>query len=149
MPVAAVTPVLTSGLVPLFQEETAPDSTRGAAEVWAQAYATYLVAGGIPGAQSRRNSLADSLETAFDPTLGGGGPLLFMTALRNFWLGMAVPAQAGVCTAFIPTSTNLNSPQPPDATPEQSAKGVALLISSFTLGAVKLTVPPGVIVPLL
>jgi len=37
----------------------------------------------------------------------------------------------------------------PDATPEQSANGIALLISRLTLGAVKLTVPPGVIAPLL
>lgn len=149
MPVAVATPVLATGLVPLFRAETAPSSTRAAADAWAKAYADYLVAGGIPGATAKQPSLANSLERAFNPQLGGGGPLLFMTALQLFWLGMPVPAQVGVCTAFIPTTTNLNSPQPPDATPEQSANGLALLISRLTLGAVKLTVPPGVIAPLL
>jgi len=149
MPVAVVTPVLATGFVPLFRAETAPSSTRAAADGWARAYTDYLVAGGIPAATAKRASLASALERAFNPQLGGGGPLLFMTALQLFWLGMPVPAQVGVCTAFIPTTTNLNSPQPPDATPEQSANGIALLISRLTLGAVKLTVPPGVIAPLL
>lgn len=149
MPVAVVTPVLAVGLVPLFRAETAPTTTRKAAEGWAQAYANYLVAGGIPEAQSRRSTLTGLLEHAFNPVLGGGGPSLFMNALQTFWLGMSIPAQAGVATAFIPATTNLNSPQPANATPEQQANGVALLISRLTLGAVKVTVPPGVIVPLL
>lgn len=149
MPVAVVTPILASGLTPLFRAETAPTSTRASATAWAKAYAAYLVAGGIPEAQSRRSSLASSLERAFAPELGGGGPSLFLGALQLFWLGMSIPAQAGVVTAFIPATTNLNSPQPATATPEQQANGVALLISRLTLGAVKVTVPPGVIAPLL
>jgi hypothetical protein len=149
MPVAVVTPVLTAGLVPLFRAATAPTSTRKAAVDWAKAYAGYLVAGGIPEAQSRRSSLANSLERAFAPELAGSGPVLFMSALQLYWMGMTIPAQAGVVTAFIPTTTNLNSPQPANATPEQQANGVALLISRLTLGAVKVTVPPGVIAPLL
>jgi hypothetical protein len=66
----------------------------------------------------------------------------------GYWLGMAIPAQAGVVSAFIPTSTNLNSPQPPGATAAQQAAGVAQLISRLTLGAVKVTIPGPAVVPL-
>lgn len=149
MPVVVVTPVLAAGLVRLFRAETAPTSTRQAAIDWAKAYADYLVAGGIPEAQSRSSSLATSLERAFAPELAGSGPVLFMSALQIYWLGMTVPAQAGIVTAFIPITTNLNSPQPANATPEQQANGVALLISRLTLGSVEVTVPPGVLAPLL
>ncbi|MBP9824069.1 MAG: hypothetical protein KBF21_07595 [Thermoanaerobaculia bacterium] len=149
MPVAAVTAVLTAGLTPLFRAATAPRTTRAAATAWANAYAAYLAAGGIPEALGRRRALAGLLEQAFTPELGGAGQAQFLAALQAFWLGMTVPAQAGVATAFLPVSTNLNSPQPATATPTQQATGVANLLSRLTLGAVKVTVPPGVIVPLL
>jgi hypothetical protein len=149
MPVAAATPTLAQGFLPMFRVATAPKTTAAAAQTWAQAYANYVVAGGVIEGVSRQNLLAGLLEQAFRPELAGAGPLLLLEALQIFWLGMTVPQQTGIATAFIPTSPNLNSPQAPTATPEQQAAGLAQVISRLTLGAVKVTVPPGVIVPLL
>lgn len=148
MPVAAVTSVLAAGFLPLFSAATAPDTTAKAADAWAAAYTNYIVAGGVP-ARPRKDIFASALLNAFRPELGGGGPPLFLQAFQAFWIGLPVPAQGGIVTAFVPTSTNVNSPQPDDATPANQANALALLISGLTLGAVKVTVPPGVIVPLL
>lgn len=147
MPLAAVTSVLAAGLLPMFTPETAPATTAAAAKNWARAYTQYAIAGGVP-ANAKERLFATALETAFNPELAGGGPPLFIQALSTFWLGLSVPAQSGVVTAVIPTGS-VNSPQPDDATPQQQANGLAQVIAGFTLGAVKVTVPPGVVVPIL
>jgi hypothetical protein len=149
MPVAAVTSVLAAGFRPMFAAATAPLTTAKAANDWARAYADYVVAGGIPAARIKQAAFATALVTAFDPALAGAGPALMIQALLTFWIGLPVPAQAGTVTAFIPLSLDVSSPQPDNATPEDEARGLAQVISGLTLGAVKVTVPPGVIVPLL
>lgn len=149
MPVAAVTPVLAAGFLPMFVPETAPATTELAAQAWARAYTDYIVAGGIPAAATRQGVFASALANAFRPELAGAGPPIFIQAFQVFWLGLPVPAQAGVVSAFTPATTNVTSPQADTATPADQARGLALVISGFTLGAVKVTVPPGVIVPLL
>jgi len=148
MPITPVTPVLASGLLPMFKEATAPATTKLAAQLWAQAYTNYAIAGGIP-ALPNQIKLAADLEKAFKPELAGGGPPLFIGALAMFWLGLPVPYMTGVATAFTPTSSNVNSNQPDNATPENQANGLALVISGFTLGAVKVTIPGGVVVPII
>jgi len=147
MPMAVVTPVLAQGLLPLFQVETAPSTTKGAAEVWADAYTKYAIAGGIP-ATPKQLGLAADLETAFNPELAGGGPSLFITALATFWMGLPVPYMAGTVALFSPSSSNVNSEQPDDATPVDQANGLAQVISGFTLSAVKVMIPGGIIVPI-
>lgn len=149
MPVAAVTSVLAGGLTPLFTAETAPITTQKAASDWARAYVQYATAGGVAAANTREAALAISLANAFRPELVGGGPALFLQALALFWIGMPIPAQSGVATAFTPVSVVVNNPQPEKVTPQQQARGLAQVIAGLTLGAVKVTVPPGVIVPLL
>jgi len=147
MPLANVTSVLATGLLPMFVAETAPSSTKDAAETWAQAYTDYALAGGIPATPKKR-AFASALAAAFNPELAGGGPTLFIQALSVFWQGLPVPAQAGVVTGVVPTG-GVTSQQPDDASPQQQADGLAAVISSFTLSAVKVTVPPGVVVPIL
>jgi hypothetical protein len=152
VPVAAVTSVLATGLLPMFVVETAPTTTRRSAEQWAMAYTNYAVAGGVIAAVSRRVAFANALETAFNPELSGGGPPLFMSTLSQFWIGLPVPGQLGVVALFTPSSTNVDSPQSANATPQDQANGLAAVIASITLGSVKVQVlptPPGVIVPLL
>lgn len=150
MPLAPVTPTLASGLLPMFVPETSPATTQASADAWAKAYVAYVVAGGMPGATAKQSALASSLATAFNPLLAGGGPVLFMQALSLFWIGMPVPAQAGAVSLFVPLSPNTNSPQPPDATPQQQANGLAQVIAGLTLGAVKVQpFAPGPPVPLL
>ena len=149
MPVRAVTSTLAQGFLPMFTLATAPKTTTEAAKLWADAYAKYVVAGGVLEGYARGPALAGLLAAAFRPELAGGGPVLLLSALQVFWLGMSVPAQAGIVTAFAPSSPNLNSPQGPTATPEQQAAGLAQVISQLTLGAVKVTIPPSTVVPLL
>lgn len=131
----------------MFVPETSPAETRAAAVAWAAAYTDYVVAGGIP-ARPRQSMFADALTTAFNPALAGGGPALFLSAFQVFWVGLPVPAQTGIVVAFVPVGS-VNSPQPDNATPAQQANGLATVISTLTLGAVKVQVPPGVIVPIL
>lgn len=132
----------------MFVTETAPTTTREAAERWALAYTDYALAGGVP-ASPRRLSFADALTEAFNPELAGGGPSLFIQALSVFWVGLPVPQQGGSVIFFAPTSSNVDSPQPDDATPQDQANALAQVISGFTLSAVKVQVgPPGPIVPL-
>jgi hypothetical protein len=132
----------------MFIPETSPASTSAAAKTWARAYTKYAVAGGVP-ATPKEASFARALEKAFNPELAGGGPALFVQALQTFWLGLPVPQQsAGVVTAVIPAS-GVTSSQPNNATPQQQANGLAKVISTFTLKAVKVTVPPGTVVPIL
>lgn len=147
MPLSAVTSVLAAGLLPMFVPETAPSTTANAARDWARAYTQYAVAGGVP-ATPKESVFVSALETAFNPELAGGGPPLFIQALSAFWISLPVPEQTGTVTAVIPTGS-VNSPQPYNATPQQQANGLAQVIASFTLGAVKVTVPPGVVVPIL
>ena len=147
MPLTPVTPVLAQGLLPMFIVETAPSTTRAAAQQWARAYTAYAVAGGIP-ALPNQAALALDLEKAFNPELAGKGPPLFIGALSKFWMGLPVPYMAGAVALFAPTSSNVNSEQPDDATPQDQANGLAQVISGFTLSAVKVLVPPGVLVPI-
>jgi hypothetical protein len=149
MPLGPRTSVLASGLTPLFREETAALTTPEAARAWARAYVNYVAAGGMPGARLKELAFAQALTVAFAPELAGGGPALFLLALSAFWVGIPVPEQVGNVTAFVPITTNVNSPQPDTATPEQQANGLAVMISGLTLGSVKVTVPPGTVVPLL
>ena len=149
MPVVAVTSVLAAGLLPMFVAETAPATTSAAAKTWAGAYVAYVTAGGITGGQAKEDAFATALEAAFNPALGGAGPALFMSALGTFWIGLQVPAQTGVVTAFLPPSMSIDSPQPDDATPQQQANGLAQVISGLTLGAVQVTIPGPAITPLL
>jgi len=149
MPVSIVTPVLAAGFLPMFVPETSPATTRDSARAWASAYVSYVVAGGIPAASAKQDAFAAALETAFNPNLGGAGPSLFLSAMNVFWLLLPVPAQVGAVSLFIPTSPNVNSPQPPDATPQQQANGLAQVIAGLTLGAVKVQpFVPGPPVPL-
>jgi len=131
----------------MFVSKTAPQTTRDAARTWASAYTKYAIAGGVP-ATPKEQPFASALESAFNPNLAGAGPALFIQALQTFWLGLAVPAQAGTVTAVIPVGS-VSSPQPPSATPQQQANALAQVISAFTIGSVKVTVPPGAVVPLL
>lgn len=149
MPLSVVTTTLASGFLPMFVPETAPLTTAQAASQWAQAYTAYVVAGGMPTAVTKQAVLANSLTTAFNPNLSGGGPALFLQALEAFWIGIAVPAQAGAVSLFIPLSPNVNSPQPDNATPQQQANGLAQVIAGLTLGAVKVQpFAPGPPVPI-
>jgi hypothetical protein len=149
MPVATATPVLASGFLPMFVPATAPATTQASAQMWANAYANYLVAGGIPAAKLKQAVLANSLTTAFNPNLAGGGPALFLQALALYWIGMPVPAQAGAVSLFAPIAPNVNNPQPDNATPQQQANGLAQVIAGLTMGAVKVQpFVPGPPVPL-
>lgn len=149
MPLAVVTPTLAAGFLPMFVAETSPATTKASADAWAQAYVNYVIAGGMPGASAKQAAFANALATAFNPSLGGGGPALFLQAMNVFWLGMPVPAQAGAVSLFVPTSPSVNSPQPANATPQQQANGLAQVIAGLTLGAVKVQpFAPGPPVPL-
>jgi len=150
MPLAAATPVLAAGFLPMFMPATTPTTAKTAATAWAQAYAGYVVAGGMPAAAARQDALAQNLETAFNPALAGGGPALFMAALLTFWIGMPVLLPPGTVIIFAPASPSINSPQPPDATPQQQANGLAQVIAGLTLGSVKfvLTAPPFTVSPI-
>jgi len=149
MPVSVVTSVLTAGFLPMFIPETSPVTTSASAKAWAAAYVSYVAAGGIPAAIAKQSALASGLETAFNPNLSGAGPSLFLSALNTFWLGLPVPAQAGAVSLFLPLSPIVNSPQPPDATPQQQANGLAQVIAGLTLGAVKVQpFAPGPPIPL-
>jgi len=149
MPLSIVTSVLASGFLPMFVKETSPSTTRASADAWAKAYVAYVQAGGMPAASTRQTVFANALVSAFNPNLGGGGPALFLQAMNVFWLGLPVPAQVGAVSLFVPTSPNVNSPQPADATPQQQANGLAQVIAGLTLGAVKVQpFAPGPPVPL-
>ena len=151
MPVAAVTSTLASGFVPLFEPDKSPGTTAGAAKLWAGAYVGYVNAGGIPSTY-KQASLTASLTTAFNPYLAGGGLPLLIQALTLFWLGLAVPAQSGIVTLFAGPVPPFVAALPPEPTAQDQANGLAQVISTLTLGAVKITstVPvPGTIVPLL
>lgn len=149
MPVSTATPVLAAGLAPMFTAATSPATTEQAAQTWAEAYADYIKAGGITAAPTRVPAFASALASAFRPELAGGGPALFVAAFQVFWIGLLVPAQSGIVSAFVPITLDVNSPQPAEATPQQQANGLAQIIAGLTLGSVKVQVPPGVIVPLL
>lgn len=149
MPVAAVTSVLEVGFTRLFIPETAPPTTEGAARVWANSYVQYAIAGGVVAANTREAILGNALASAFRPELAGAGQALLLQALSLFWIGMPIPAQAGTATAFIPLSPNVTSPQSDKASSQDQARGLAQVIAGLTLGAVKVTVPPAAIVPLL
>lgn len=133
----------------MFQPATTPATTELAANAWAQVYTNYAVAGGVQAALGKRSALAQALKVAFDPELLGAGLLLLLEALQVFWLGLPVPAQTGVVTAFIPVSVNLNTNLPPNATAPQQAAALAQKIARLTLSAVKVTVPGPAVVPLL
>lgn len=150
MPLGPQTSTLARGFDILFDQEKSPQTTPAAAQVWANAYTNYAVAGGVAAAKAKEPVLASALTQAFNPNLAGGGPPLFIQALVAFWAGLPVPEQAGVVSAIIP-SGGVNSPQPDDATPTQQADGLAATIAAFTLGSVKvqLLAPPNPIVPLL
>ena len=149
MPVATATSVLASGFLPMFVPATSPATTQASADAWAKAYIGYVVAGGIPTAAAKQSSFANALATAFNPTLAGGGPALFLSAMLSFWIGLVVPAQAGAVSIFAPLSPSVNSPQPDNATPQQQANGLAQVIAGLTLGAVKVQpFAPGPPVPL-
>lgn len=149
MPLAAVTPVLAAGFLPMFMPSTSPSTTRASADAWAMAYVAYVQAGGMPAASAKQAVFADALALAFDPASSGAGPALFLSAMSVFWLGMPVPAQVGAVSLFVPVSPNVNSPQPATATPQQQANGLAQVIAGLTLGAVKVQpFAPGPPVPL-
>jgi hypothetical protein len=149
MPVSTATSVLASGFLPMFVPETSPTTTKASADAWAAAYVSYAVAGGILAAPTRQTALANALLTAFNPSLMGGGIPLFLNALSVFWIGLPVPGQLAIATLFVPISSP-ESPQPPNATPQQQANGLAQVIAGLTLGAVKvtLTAPPNTVLPL-
>jgi len=150
MPLTPVTPTLASGFLPMFVPETSPATTQASADAWAAAYVAYVVAGGMPAATAKQSALASSLATAFNPNLAGAGPALLIQALAIFWIGIPVVAQLGAVSLFIPLSPIVNNPQPPDATPQQQANGLAQVIAGLTLGAVKVQPTlPGPPVPLL
>jgi hypothetical protein len=141
MPLTSQTPVLARGFDILFDQELAPVTTPDSARAWAQAYTAYAVSAGIPLAKTKEVPLAGALTVAFDPTLGGGGPPLFIQALQVFWLGLPIPYMPGGVVSVVAPSGSVNSPQPDDATPLQQADGLAATIAGFTLGSVKVLVP--------
>lgn len=145
MPLSTQTPILARGFDILFDKNLAPTTTEDSARVWANAYTSYAVSAGIPLAKAKESIFASSLTVAFNPNLAGGGPILFIQALTVFWLGLPIPYMVGigpgVVSAVIPTGS-INSPQPDDATPLQQADGLAQVIAGFTLGSVKVIVPP-------
>ena len=149
MPLAPVTSILAAGFLPMFVKETSPATTQASADAWAKAYVAYVQAGGMPAASTKQAAFASALATAFNPLLAGGGPALFLSAMMVFWIGMPVPAQVGAVSLFVPLSPIVNSPQPPNATPQQQANGLAQVIAGLTLGAVKVQpFAPGPPVPL-
>jgi hypothetical protein len=150
MPLSPQIPQLGQGFLVLFDPELAPITTPDSARVWAQAYTAWAIVGGVVAAAPKESLLASALTVAFNPNSGGAGPALFIQAIVGFWMGLPVPEQLGVVSAVIPTGS-VDSPQPPDATPQQQAQGLAQVIAGFTLGAVKvqLIAPPNPIVPLL
>ena len=136
MPLAGQESVLARGFDILFDQKLAPQSTPDAARVWANAYANYALAGGVPAALSRTDQLATALTTAFNPELSGGGPPIFIQALSTFWIGQLVSSPVlGTVSAVIPVGS-VTSQQPDDATPIQQADGLAQVIAGFTLGSV-------------
>lgn len=145
MPLSTQTPVLARGFDILFDKDLAPTTTEGSARVWANAYTNYAVSAGIPLAKAKESIFASSLTIAFNPYLAGGGPVLFIQALTVFWIGLPIPYMIGTgpgtVSAVIPTGST-NSPQPDDATSTQQADGLAQVIAGFTLGSVKVIVPP-------
>lgn len=147
MPVAAVTSVLEAGFLPMLTPATAPITTVDSANRWAEAYVNYVVAGGIPAAVLKQAALGAALASAFVPEQGPAGVAQLLQALLAFWIGLPVPAQLGVVTAFIPLA--ITPPPPPLDTPQDQARGLAQSISTLTLTGVFVTVPPGVVVPLL
>ena len=142
MPLVDQIQTLARGFDILFDPELSPQTTVGAARVWAQAYTAFALAAGIPAAKAKEDAFATALATAFNPNLAGGGPPLFIQAFVVFWAGLPIPYMGtGVVSAVIPTGS-VNSPQPDDATPVQQADGLAQVIAGFTLGAVKVLISP-------
>ena len=146
MPMASSESVLHAGFISLVTGETAADTTVDAARQWADIYTHYAIVGGIP-ASPKKNALAAALTLAFNPFLNGGAQALIYQALTVFWLGLAVPAQSGVVTAFVPT-VPIVVVVPENVTPNQHAKALADTIHLLTMTGVFVTVPPGVVVPI-
>jgi hypothetical protein len=147
MPLASQTSVLARGLDILFDAKLAPTTTPDSAKAWAKAYTAYAVSAGIPLASSKEDALAGGLTAAFNPTLAGGGPPLFIQALGLFWVGLIIPYIASnppmTATALplAPSGSVTPPPQPEDATTQQKADTLAATIAAFTLGSVKVLVP--------
>lgn len=139
MPLRPVTSVLAEGLLPIFVEETAPQTNQEAAQRWAEAYSAYVVAGGIPVPPPKKDALAASLTVAFNPTLAGGGIALMIGAFSVFWVGIPVPELAGIASAFVPGASIGSSSLPPNPTPQDQADGLAQLIATLTLSSVTVT----------
>lgn len=146
MPLASSAFVLQAGFIPMVTAETAAETTFDAARQWADVYTRYAVAGGVP-ALPKRDALAAALNVAFNPLLNGGAQALIYQALTIFWLGLAVPAMSGVVTAFVPTVPFIIV-VPENVTPEQHARALADTIHLLTMTGVFVTVPPGVVVPI-
>lgn len=154
MPLGPQTPVLARGFDVIFDQENSPTTTPGAAQAWAKAYTDYAVSAGIPLARSRETVFASALTSAFNPSLAGGGPALFIQAISAFWLGLLIPyvpsnpPMSAVVTVVAP-SGSVNSPQPDNATSLQQADGLAATMAAFTLGSVKVLAPQSPSAPVL
>jgi hypothetical protein len=139
-------PVLSAGILPILQPETAPKTTADAAVAWARAWTNYAVAGGMQGALAKQGGLAAALTSAFTPN--GAGQALMVQALLLFWMALPVPAQAGIICSYTPS---VAAPViPPDPTPQQQADALAQMLHAMTMAALLVqNISTGVITPIL
>lgn len=164
MPVSTATEALADGFLAMFEPETAPGSTKEAAEQWAQAYTDYLEAGGLEVPESRTASFAKNLEAAFNPGLAGGGISLFFVALSNFFMIplpsvypipplqtdilvpelVVSPIATATILAFSPPTPFVSLGLSENATTQNQADALASRIASITLSSavVQTVIPP-------
>lgn len=141
MPFATSKPVLVNGFLPLFQGETAPETTEDAASSWAKTYADYVRIGGGVVTPEREPQLAQSLTAAFNPYLAGAGVALLSAALVAFWAGLATTSPpGGTLAVFVPTSSILSVSVPSNASVAQQADALATWLHVLTLTSVTVTV---------
>ena len=146
MPLATQMHVLAMGIKPILTPESAPADVATAARMWAQAWTTYAMSGGIAAAP-KQQLLAKALEVAFVPA--GAGPALMLQALSVFWLGLPVTTPpGGIITLFAPVGA-MTPTMPPDPTPRQQADALAAMLHTMSMCALWVTVPGGVPSPIL
>ena len=142
MPLSAAIALLAQGFQAIFQH--APQSATDAATEWANAYATYCLAGGAAVLPPKQQALASALEAAFDPNAGAGAAGL-VAALAAFWPGTPVPGMGPTAQslAFTPSGDlSLLVPGVNDASPAAQAQGLAQIIHALTMASVKVVIPP-------
>ncbi|RKX67358.1 MAG: hypothetical protein DRP42_00740 [Tenericutes bacterium] len=127
--------ILADGLLPLFRDGIT--DTALSAEIWAKAYFAYTKTGNIVTIPVRRDILAKDLAKAFDPSLNGGGKVMFLKALNKYWVGTPTTKPLGSVTLFVPSGSIETSGSDPDATPEAQAYALADIIHELTVKSAK------------